>query len=344
MKKVARQQHELKHSHFGLKERVDLACTKIDTYQDNSYQLGEYALQILGYAQDILVAVSKLSTIPPTTCADDAKKGEKRDDDKDKDDDHPRNNTKDQSPEARHSPSRTPRDSGRRNTNPSHPPSRSRGHHSSKPRYHGRYQSRSLKPRQSFGSEAKYIFTGSGKRFEGCNVPTWLKTRDNHTRQDHISTQNERIKRENRELWKKHDEEIKRREDEAKERERIRNLIEDLSSVTKDSPQSVIHNAAFKVHKESGKSYQEGMNSFQLISWWKAGIVEGRNIREVYNNYTSLNIKGKHEDLVKTNPIKIFRKKINEEIDFKRILKQQKEKDDKEHKEADQQKSKLLEM
>ncbi|XP_019167628.1 PREDICTED: uncharacterized protein LOC109163331 [Ipomoea nil] len=152
MNKFARQQHELKHSHFGLKERVDLACTKIDTYQDNSYQLGEYALQILGYAQDILVAVSKLSTVPPTTCADDAKKGEKRDDDKDKDDDkrdddkdkdddHPRNNTKDQSPEARHSPSRTPRNSGRRNTNPSHPPTRSRGHLSSKPRYHGRYQS-----------------------------------------------------------------------------------------------------------------------------------------------------------------------------------------------------------
>ncbi|XP_019151903.1 PREDICTED: uncharacterized protein LOC109148624 [Ipomoea nil] len=324
MNKVAQQQHELKHSLFGLKERVDLACTKIDTYQDNSYQLGEYALQILGYAQYILVA---------------------RDDDKDKDDDHPRNNTKDQSPEAKHSPSRTPRDSGRRNTNPSHPPSRSRGHHSSKPRYHGRYQSRSLKPRQSFGTEAKYIFTeGSGKRFEGCNVPTWLKTRDNHTRQDHISTQNERIKRENRELWKKHDEEIKRREDEAKERERIRNLIEDLSSVTKDSPQSVIHNVAFKVHKESGKSYQEGMNSFELISWWKAGIVEGRNIREAYNNYTSLNIKGEHEELVKTNPIKIFRKKINEKIDFKRMLKQQKEKDCKEQQEAAQQKSKLLEI
>ncbi|XP_019173788.1 PREDICTED: acidic repeat-containing protein-like [Ipomoea nil] len=50
LNKVARQQHEIKHSHFGLKERVDLACTKIDTYQDNSYQLGEYALQILGYA------------------------------------------------------------------------------------------------------------------------------------------------------------------------------------------------------------------------------------------------------------------------------------------------------
>ncbi|XP_019179185.1 PREDICTED: uncharacterized protein LOC109174402 [Ipomoea nil] len=245
---------------------------------------------------------SPLSLLPR---ADNAKKGEKRNDDKDKDDGHPRDprdNTKDQfpearhspsrtpkdqSPEARHSPSRTPRDSGRRNTNPSHPPSRSRGYHSSKSRYHGRYQSKSIKPRQSFGSEAKYIFVGlskreqtnlrqrlmknnkvtmddignfvdfvpykegSGKRFEGCNVPIWLKIRDNHTRQDHISTQNERIKRENRELWKKHDEEIKRREDEAMERERIRNLIEDLSSVTKDSPQNVIHNAAFKVHKES---------------------------------------------------------------------------------------------
>ncbi|XP_019179050.1 PREDICTED: 101 kDa malaria antigen-like [Ipomoea nil] len=106
MNKVARQQHELKHSHFGLKEHVDLAFNKV-------------------------------SSVPPTTCADDAKKGEKRNDDKDRDDDHPRDprdNTKDQSPEARHSPSRTPRDSGRRNTNPSHPPSRSRGHHSSKPR------------------------------------------------------------------------------------------------------------------------------------------------------------------------------------------------------------------
>ncbi|XP_019166872.1 PREDICTED: FK506-binding protein 3-like [Ipomoea nil] len=137
MNKVARQQHELKHSHYGLKDRVDLACTKIDTYQDNSYQLGEYALQILGYAQDILLAINKVSSVPPTTCVDDAKKGEKRDDDKDKDDDHPRDITKDQCPQARHSPSRTPRDYGRRNTNPSHPPSRSRGHHSSKPRYHG---------------------------------------------------------------------------------------------------------------------------------------------------------------------------------------------------------------
>ncbi|XP_019199691.1 PREDICTED: serine/threonine-protein kinase rio2-like [Ipomoea nil] len=75
--KVARQQHEIKHSHYSLKERVDLACTKIDTYQDNSYQLGEYALQILGYAQDILLAISQIPSVPPTACADDAKKGEK---------------------------------------------------------------------------------------------------------------------------------------------------------------------------------------------------------------------------------------------------------------------------
>ncbi|XP_019172453.1 PREDICTED: glutamic acid-rich protein-like [Ipomoea nil] len=268
LNKVARQQHEIKHSHFGLKERVDLACTKIDTYQDNSYQLGEYALQILGYAQDILLTINKVSSIPSTTCADDAKKGEKRNDDKDEDDDQPRDSMKDQAREARHSPSRTPRDYDQRNTNPSHPPSKSRGYHSSKSRYHGRYQSsKQIKPRQSFGSEAKYIFTGlpkrehtklrqklmrdnkvtmdgignfvdfvpyeegSGKRFEGCNNPIWLKTKDNYTRQNHMSTQNERIKRANKELWRKHDEERKRKEDEAMERERIRNLIEDLSNM-----------------------------------------------------------------------------------------------------------------
>ncbi|XP_019176916.1 PREDICTED: protein IWS1 homolog [Ipomoea nil] len=369
--KVARQQHELKHSHFSLKERVDLACTKIDTSQDNTYQLGQYALQILGYIQDILIAVNKSSNVPPTTCADDAKKGEKRNnDDKDKDDDHPRDNMRERSPretpKERRSPSHTPRDSGQRNTKSSHPPSKSRGHHSSQSRYYsnrGRSQPRSLKPRQSYDSEAQYIFTGLSKRekdepetetheeqqssekcFEGYNVPVWLKTKDNHTRQHHISTQNERIKRENRELWAKHEEEVRRREHELEERERVKKLIEDLSNVTKNSPQGVIYNAAFKVHTESEKSYKAGMNYFELISWWKAGIVEGRNIREADNNYTSMNIKGKHEDLVKTNPIKIFRKRINEEIDFTRMLKQQKERDTREHEEAEQQKSKLLEL
>ncbi|XP_019164635.1 PREDICTED: SAGA-associated factor 73-like [Ipomoea nil] len=204
--KIARQQHELKHSHFSLKERVDLACMKIDTSQDNSYQLGEYALQILGYTQDILVTVSL---------------------------------------------------SKREQTN----------------------------LRQRLMKNNKVTMDGIGNFVDF--VP-----------------------------------------------------YEEGS----DSPQGVIHNAAFKVHTESGKSYQEGMNSFELISWWKAGIVEGRKIREAYNNYTSLNIKGKHEVLVKTNPIKVFRKRINEEIDFTRMLKQQKERDDREHKEAEQQKSKLLEL
>ncbi|XP_019150662.1 PREDICTED: probable ATP-dependent helicase PF08_0048 [Ipomoea nil] len=325
--KVARQQHEIKHSHYSLKERVDLACTKIDTYQDNSYQLGEYALQILGYAQDILLAISQIPSVPPTACADDAKKGENRNDDRDKDDDNQprRDNTKEKSSEKRVSPHKV---SGHKN--PSHPPPKSRGQ-SHDQRRHGRTQD--SEARQSFGSEAKYFFTGlsrrdqvklrqrlmkntsvtmdgignfvdyvpyeegSGKRFEGCNNPIWLKKKDNHTRQNYMSTQNERIKRQNKELWEKHDEEIRRREDEARERERIKNLIEDLSNVTKDSPQNVMHNAAFKVHKESGKSYQEGMNSFELISWWKSGIVEGNNIREAYNNYTGLNIKGGYEEL-----------------------------------------------
>ncbi|XP_019189687.1 PREDICTED: uncharacterized protein LOC109184100 [Ipomoea nil] len=268
--KVARQQHELKHSHFSLKERVDLACSKIDTSQDNSYQLGQYALQTLEYAQDILNAVNQLSIIPPTTCADDAKKVEKRHDDDDRDDDHPRENTRERWENTRErSPSLTPRDSGQRSTNPpsksrghhTNPPSKSRGHQSSQTRHYsnrGRSQprSQSLKPRQFYGSESQFVFAGlskrekanrrqkfmkdkkitmdgvgnfveykpyeegSGKRFEGCNVPTWLKTKDNCTRQHHISTQNERIKRQNRELWEKHEEEARIREHELKERER----------------------------------------------------------------------------------------------------------------------------
>ncbi|XP_019199001.1 PREDICTED: uncharacterized protein LOC109192723 [Ipomoea nil] len=51
-----------------------------------------------------------------------------------------------------------------------------------------------------------------------------------------------------------------------------------------------------------------------------------------------------HEELVRTNPIKVFRAKINEKIDFNRMLRRQKEKDDQELKEAERQKSKLLEM
>ncbi|XP_019178179.1 PREDICTED: nuclear polyadenylated RNA-binding protein 3-like [Ipomoea nil] len=74
--KVAKQQHELKHSHFSLKGHVDLACTKMETAHDNAFQMGQYLYQILGYVQDTLIAVNKLST-PPSTCADDAKKGGK---------------------------------------------------------------------------------------------------------------------------------------------------------------------------------------------------------------------------------------------------------------------------
>ncbi|XP_019164502.1 PREDICTED: uncharacterized protein DDB_G0287625-like [Ipomoea nil] len=170
---------------------------------------------------------------------DDAKKGEKRHHEDDRDDDHPRENTRERSP--------SPRKDERRSTNPL---SRSRGHHPSQSRHyskrgHSQSRSQSLKPRQSYGSESKFVFAGlskrekasrrqkfmrdrkitmdgvsdfveykpyeegSGKRFEGCNVPTWLKTRDNHTRQDHISTQNERIKSQNRELWEKHEEEAR---------------------------------------------------------------------------------------------------------------------------------------
>ncbi|XP_019197732.1 PREDICTED: uncharacterized protein LOC109191560 [Ipomoea nil] len=187
--KVARQQHELKHSRYSLKERVDLACIKMETAHDNAYQM-----------------VNKLST-PPIACADDAKKGEKRNPD-DNDDDHPRDDTRNRSQ------SHAQRDSEKRSTNPLPPPSKSRDHQSSQSRHHssrGHQQSQSqhhsIKPRQSLGSESKYIFSGlskrqrtslrqrlmkdrkvtmdgvgnfvdfepyeegSGKRFEGCNVP-----------------------------------------------------------------------------------------------------------------------------------------------------------------------------
>ncbi|XP_019158001.1 PREDICTED: histone-lysine N-methyltransferase SETD1B-like [Ipomoea nil] len=112
--KVAKQQHELKHSHFSLKERVDLACKKMETAHDNTFQM------------DTLAAINKLST-PPTTCADDAKKGEKKNPD-DKDDDHPRDNTRNRSDDdhprdntRNRSPSFAQKDSERRSTYP--PPS-----------------------------------------------------------------------------------------------------------------------------------------------------------------------------------------------------------------------------
>ncbi|XP_019150590.1 PREDICTED: glutamic acid-rich protein-like [Ipomoea nil] len=289
--KVARQQHEIKHSHYGLKERVDLACTKIDTYQDNSYQLGEYALQILGYAQDILLAIRQIPSVPPTACADDAKKGENRDDDRDKDDDNQprRDNTKERSSEKRVSPHKV---SGH-----SHPPPKSRGQSHDQRRY-GRTQDRPHKARQSFGSEAKNFFTGLSRR-------------------DQV---------------------------------RLRQRLMKNTSVTMDGIGNFVdyvpyeEGSAFKVHKESGKSYQEGMNSFELISWWKSGVVEGNNIREAYNNYTSLNIKGGYEELVRNNPIRTFKASINKKIDYERTQRRQEEKDNQERKKEAQQRLNLLEI
>ncbi|XP_019179045.1 PREDICTED: uncharacterized protein LOC109174258 [Ipomoea nil] len=326
--KVARQQHKLKHSHYSLKERVNLACSKIETSQDNTYQLGQYALQILGYAQNILNAVNKLSTVPPTTCADDAKKGEKRNHD-DKDDDHPRENTRERSP------SHTPRDYGQRSTKPSYPPSKSRGHHPSQSRHysnrgHSQPRSQSFKPRQSYGSESKFVFTGLSKR-EKTNRRQKLMKNNKTTSHKHPKRKNQETKQRTME---KHEEEARKREHELEERERVKKLIEDLTKVTKHSEHGVIYNAAFKVHAESGKIYREGMNSFELISWWKAGVIAGANIREAYNNYISLNTRGKYEDLVRTNPIKIFRERINKEIDTDRMLKQQEEREIREREEA----------
>ncbi|XP_019155256.1 PREDICTED: uncharacterized protein LOC109152136 [Ipomoea nil] len=86
LNKITKEQHVLKHAHFGLKERVDLACTKIDLGHDNMFRMVEYQLTMFEYIKDVLIAVQSLTRFSDTPC-DDAKKGEKdrKDDDKDED-------------------------------------------------------------------------------------------------------------------------------------------------------------------------------------------------------------------------------------------------------------------
>ncbi|XP_019171003.1 PREDICTED: protein starmaker-like [Ipomoea nil] len=116
---------------------------------------------------------------------------------------------------------------------------------------------------------------GSGKRFDGYNIPVWMKKRDNYFRQVQHSQSNEEIKKANLELWNKQEEARLAREKELIERERVKDKIKDVTKVKKDAKSGVKYNAAFKIHAESGKRYTEGMHSFELIAWWNLGIIEG---------------------------------------------------------------------
>ncbi|XP_019197753.1 PREDICTED: probable ATP-dependent helicase PF08_0048 [Ipomoea nil] len=157
--KIAKEQHALKHTQFGLKDRVDLACTKIDLGHNNMFQMAEYQLTMLEYVKDVLNAVKSLTRFSDSPC-DDAKKGEKprKDDDKDEDRNRSpprggesrRNNEEKSS--TRHEERRNPPP---RNTRSPPPRSRSRQQHSSKSR-----QQHSVKPRQSFRSTSEFSFSG----------------------------------------------------------------------------------------------------------------------------------------------------------------------------------------
>ncbi|XP_019177728.1 PREDICTED: acidic repeat-containing protein-like [Ipomoea nil] len=211
-----------------LKERVDLACTKIDLGHDNMYQMGEYQLTMLEYVKDVLNAVNMLSRFSASPCAH-AKKGEKKRNGEDEDEN--RNRSPSRPDESRRNERRTTRhEVGRnspRNTRSTPPASRSRQQHSSRSKQH------SIRPRQSFGSNSEFSFhgktnrekknfrqklmrkesvtmdaignfhtyqpyeEGSGKRFEGYNIPVMMKNKDNYSRQVYQSQRNDEIKKAN---------------------------------------------------------------------------------------------------------------------------------------------------